>query len=117
MGNRLFLARTEEQNKFRQVLQSFKVSWQEKHLPTFSKPFRKEPCDGVNSPHIFLLYGEGGMGKSSLSRRLEEISQGEFAKDWQAVRIDWEEERDKYLELQVGADQINPHFSQIESRN
>ena len=108
MDNRLFLARTEEQNKFRQVLQSFQVSWTEKHLPTFSKPFRKEPSDGVNSPHIFLLYGEGGMGKSSLSRRLEEITQAQFAKDWQAVRIDWEEERDKYLDLQVGADQIKP---------
>ena len=108
MDNRLFLARTEEQNKFRQVLQSFKVSWTEKHLPTFSKLFRKEPSDGVNSPHIFLLYGEGGMGKSSLSRRLEEITQAEFAKAWQAVRIDWEEERDKYLDLQVGADQIKP---------
>ena len=108
MDNRLFLARTEEQNKFRQVLQSFQVSWTEKHLPTFSKPFRKEPSDGVNSPHIFLLYGEGGMGKSSLSRRLEEITQAEFAKAWQAVRIDWEEERDKYLDLQVGADQIKP---------
>jgi hypothetical protein len=112
MDNRLFLARTEEQNKFRQVLQSLKVSWTEKHLPTFrtlSKPFRKEASDGVNSPHIFLLYGEGGMGKSSLSLRFRQILQDEFVHDFKHLWLDWEAEQPNYpTKLQVGKTNIQP---------
>lgn len=106
MPNRLFLARTEEQKKFRQVLRSFQVSWREKNLPTL---FGKKQATPVNSPHIFLLHGEGGMGKSSLSRRLRKIVQDEFAKDFNHLWLDWEAEQPNYPnKLQVGKTQIQP---------
>ncbi len=90
----IFLARNEEQKTFKQILDSL--------LP----PAQTD----AESPSIFLLYGEGGMGKTTLLKRLREI-----AAEWQPyegnfnlVFIDWEVERGIVRDLQIGHDNIRP---------
>ena len=51
--NELFLGRLDEQDRFREVLRTVLA-----------------PQDDDTPPFIFLLHGEGGMGKSQLTRRL-----------------------------------------------
>lgn len=61
-------------------------------------------------PTIFLLYGDGGIGKTSLSQRFEAIANGEepFAGAFQTLRIDWEEQRRRVPALQVAREHISP---------
>ena len=61
-------------------------------------------------PAIFLLYGDGGIGKTSLSQRFEAIASEEepFAGAFQILRVDWEEQRRRVPALQVAREQINP---------
>lgn len=89
-----FLARTEEQDKFKQFLASLR-------RPAFRQ---------ADKPLVYLLHGEGGMGKTRLTQRLHEI-----AETWQLYQgnfntlfIDWEVERDSHADLQVGHDSIRP---------
>ena len=108
MADHRFLARTEEQKKFREVLRSLQSSWFVEHMPTVVKFLGRSPEVPV-SPHVFLLHGEGGMGKSYLSRRLREIIQQEFEPDINHVWLDWEDEQPKYPnKLLVGKSQIRP---------
>lgn len=107
----IFLARTEEQRQFRQMLQAqVRGPWR-RAMPTFAKllPQREMP----KQPRIMLLYGEGGMGKSTLLRRLKDIAAGKipqdkaFANQIQILDIlDWEEQQKFNLSLQVGHDEI-----------
>ncbi len=55
-----FLGRVEEQKQFRAALQEI----------------LKRP-KGEESPYIFLLYGDGGIGKTTLARRFRDISMQE----------------------------------------
>jgi len=107
---RIFLARTEEQKRFREVLRSLQpnVGWFSKNLPTMAKllPAKKEAVS--TSPHIFLLYGEGGMGKTSLGRRFCELAGEEFPDRFQVLRLDWEEAKNEYPSLNVGHESIRP---------
>jgi hypothetical protein len=107
---RIFLARTEEQKRFREVLRSLlpNVGWLSKNLPTVVKllPAKKETVS--TSPHIFLLYGEGGMGKTSLGRRFCELAGEEFPDRFQVLRLDWEEAKNEYPSLNVGHESIRP---------
>ncbi|MFZ4556612.1 MAG: hypothetical protein ACOYN8_09600, partial [Pseudanabaena sp.] len=107
---RIFLARTEEQKRFREVLRSLQpnVGWFSKNLPTVVKllPAKKEAVS--TSPHIFLLYGEGGMGKTSLGRRFCELAGEEFPDRFQVLRLDWEEAKNEYPSLNVGHESIRP---------
>jgi tetratricopeptide (TPR) repeat protein len=107
---RIFLARTEEQKRFREVLRSLQpsVSWFSKNLPTVAKylPAKKETVS--TSPHIFLLYGEGGMGKTSLGRRFCDLTREEFPDRFQVLRLDWEEAKNEYPSLNVGHESIRP---------
>jgi tetratricopeptide (TPR) repeat protein len=110
MAARIFLARQEEQKKFREVLRSLHPEcggWR-KNLPTLAKllPAQKESVSP--SPHIFLLYGEGGMGKTSLGRRFWEIAQQEFKGRFEVLRLDWEEAKNEYPSLNVGHESIRP---------
>ncbi len=61
-------------------------------------------------PAIFLLYGDGGIGKTSLSQRFEAIASEEepFAGAFQILRVDWEEQRRRVTALQVAREQISP---------
>jgi tetratricopeptide (TPR) repeat protein/SpoVK/Ycf46/Vps4 family AAA+-type ATPase len=107
---RIFLARTEEQKRFREVLRSLQpnVGWFSKNLPTMAKllPAKKETVS--TSPHIFLLYGEGGMGKTSLGRRFCDLTREEFPDRFQVLRLDWEEAKNEYPSLNVGHESIRP---------
>ncbi len=91
--NELFLGRLDEQDRFREVLRTVLSSRDE---------------DGP--PFIFLIYGEGGMGKSQLTRRLYDIvtTEAPFERDWSALRVDWELVRNSTPALRVARDQIHP---------
>ncbi|GBO53247.1 hypothetical protein APA_1154 [Pseudanabaena sp. lw0831] len=109
---RIFLARTEEQKRFREVLRSLQPNagsrWLSENLPTVAKllPAKKEAVS--TSPHIFLLYGEGGMGKTSLGRRFCELAGEEFPNCFDVLRLDWEEAKNEYPSLNVGHESIRP---------
>ncbi|MBK8432005.1 MAG: ATP-binding protein [Chloroflexi bacterium] len=66
--------------------------------------------DDETLPAIFLLYGDGGIGKTSLSQRFEAIASEEepFAGAFQILRVDWEEQRRRVPALQVAREQISP---------
>lgn len=87
-----FLARTQEQSEFRRVLQSL-VS-----------PSRNEG----DAPFIFLFYGEGGMGKTSLLHRLRDIVKQDqpFERDFELLYLDWEQKYDMVPDLRVGHDNL-----------
>jgi tetratricopeptide (TPR) repeat protein len=110
----IFLARTEEQKKFREILHELIGSRLARSMPTFTKlakRLRSEPEPEPTEPFICLFYGEGGMGKTTLSRHLDEkIVQREspFKGRIASVRLDWETESDKFTGLQVGHDRIEP---------
>ncbi len=107
---RIFLARTEEQKRFREVLRSLQpnVGWLSKNLPTVAKLLSAKKESVSTSPHIFLLYGEGGMGKTSLGRRFCELAGEEFPDRFQVLRLDWEEAKNEYPSLNVGHESIRP---------
>ena len=52
MASKIFLARTEEQNHFKQTLKQLKKS---------NNHQKSQEID----PYIYLFYGEGGMGKTT----------------------------------------------------
>ena len=107
---RIFLARTEEQKRFREVLRSLQpnVGWLAQNLPTVAKLLPAKTETVSTSPHIFLLYGEGGMGKTSLGRRFCELTGEEFPDRFQVLRLDWEEAKNEYPSLNVGHESIRP---------
>ncbi|MFG6102382.1 tetratricopeptide repeat protein [Leptothoe sp. EHU-05/26/07-4] len=106
----IFLARTEEQQQFRRMLQAMLPKGLQKHFPTFSKPFAKlNPASEDDSrPAILLFYGAGGMGKTSLVRRLRKLVTDEFKGQVNTLFLDWENEQKLTLDLQVGHDFIEP---------
>jgi signal recognition particle GTPase len=74
MAGEIFLARTEEQEKFKQVLRShYKSLMQILQTPVFA---RSQPSEN-HLPFVMLFYGEGGMGKTRLIRRLQKITEEE----------------------------------------
>jgi Cdc6-like AAA superfamily ATPase len=112
MKTKIFLARTEEQDRFRRNLRSLLPSPIEKYLPFLSGflPQSPQSQDGTSSPYLLLFYGEGGMGKTTLTRRLCELleQEKEFAGKVDHFFLDWEEERYRTIALQVGHENIEP---------
>jgi len=107
---RILLARTEEQKRFREVLRSLQpdAGWLSKNLPTMAKLLRAKKETLSTSPHIFLLYGEGGMGKTSLGWRFCELAREDFPNCFDVLRLDWEEAKNEYPSLNVGHESIRP---------
>ena len=109
---RIFLARTEEQKRFREVLRSLQPNAVSRlfsqNFPTAAKLLSAKKESVSSSPHIFFLYGEGGMGKTILGRRFCELTGEEFPDCFQVLRLDWEEEKDNYPSLNVGHESIRP---------
>jgi predicted AAA+ superfamily ATPase len=60
VDDELFLGRLDEQDRFRDALRTVMAS-----------------TKSDDPPFIFLLYGEGGMGKSNLLRRFRDIAASE----------------------------------------
>ena len=88
-----FFGRVEEQKRFRDALSE-----------TITPP------SGENLPYVFLVYGDGGIGKSTLSRRFCDIATEKHSL-WCPIHtlwIDWEEARRRLPALQVGHDAIAP---------
>jgi Flp pilus assembly protein TadD len=109
---RIFLARTEEQKRFREVLRSLQPNAVSRlfsqNFPTAAKLLSAKKEAVSSSPHIFLLYGEGGMGKTSLGRRFCELAGEEFPNCFDVLRLDWEEAKNEYPSLNVGHESIRP---------
>ena len=116
----LFLGRLEEQESFQRVLRGLLGNWLERNLPTLSQPFRPR-SPAPTQPFVFLFHGEGGMGKTTLAKRLHRIARGEvvpladgrtsdraFRGRFQTLFLDWQAEKNINLDLQVGHDAIAP---------
>jgi len=92
VNNHIFLGRVEEQKQFRNVLGEV--------LNTTDEEL----------PWVVLLYGDGGMGKTTLAARFRDIARGEepFAGAFETLQIDWEELRRRHLSLQADRESITP---------
>ena len=101
---RIFLARKQEQEKFRQVLDTYyKTLWQHLNTPLFNRPQEKDHT------YVMLFHGAGGMGKSSLLRQLQKlVEEKPYEGKFNVLWLDWEKQKDSSLELQVGHDNIKP---------
>ncbi len=87
----LFLGRIDEQERFREALRAVMA-----------------PQDDDAPPFIFLLHGEGGIGKSKLTRRFRDIAAWEapFESAFHVLLVDWELKRNNNPALQVGREAI-----------
>ena len=99
-----FLGRTEEQERFREAL---RVVQQDRKLITRVIDWATEAKPPL--PFVFLLHGEGGMGKTYLSKRLRDIAENEppFKGNFTTLWLDWEKRRDLDYALKA-PDAINP---------
>ncbi|MEM7716452.1 MAG: HEAT repeat domain-containing protein, partial [Cyanobacteria bacterium P01_A01_bin.68] len=86
----IFIEREEQQESFKQVLDSL---------------LNSQSLD--NCPQIFLPYGHQGMGKSAFLNRLRQIVSEKSLKDKvNNLLLDWASEYERYPELRVGHDNI-----------
>jgi len=106
----IFLGRTEEQDRFRQVLTSFQPKGLQRHLPTLTKLVGKSAQKASKMSFLLLFHGEGGMGKTTLINRLCQIAKDDsaFQDQFQVLFLDWEPQQKNNLELQVGHGSIRP---------
>jgi len=85
-----FVGRREEQRLFRE---SIRKLMQVHH--------GKLPEDKDIFKHIFLLHGDGGMGKTTLADRFVEICRDEGGKDLIIIKIDWVNYRNYRIESSI----------------
>ncbi len=92
VNGRPFLGRVEEQQQFRTALREV-----------------LEPPKDETLPYVILLYGDGGIGKTSLSRRFCDLAKKEkpFANNLEILWLDWEEERRRTVALQGGREYVS----------
>jgi hypothetical protein len=112
MGQDIFLARTEEQRQFRRSLSALTANqptWAQRRLPTFSK-FLPQPEPPEPEPRFLLFHGPGGMGRTTLTKRLYALAQNDaaFQGKVNTLFLDWEQEQKLTVGLQVGHDNITP---------
>jgi tetratricopeptide (TPR) repeat protein len=69
-----------------------------------------DPPVGDDLPYVFLLYGDGGMGKTTLAKRFRTIARDErpFKGRFQILWVDWEDERQRHASLRVGREHVGP---------
>lgn len=88
----IFIGRADEQARFRQALQQIQTK---AFPPVFGRGSPRIP------PFVFLIAGEGGMGKTMLARQLMMMAEqdAEFRGRFQVVWLDWkrQQERDPRL--------------------
>ncbi|NEQ37591.1 MAG: HEAT repeat domain-containing protein [Okeania sp. SIO3I5] len=89
------IGRTKEEKQFKEVLNTL-IS------PDF---------DSYNSNHqrIFLFDGYGGIGKTTLLKKLQEITEEyQYAEQINSIFIDWEKQKNKDIRLRLGTENIQP---------
>lgn len=91
VNNQPFFGRVEEQKVFRMALYEL-----------------CHPPKNESLPYVFLLYGAGGIGKSTLAARYRDMALNErpFKGDVQCFWVDWEDERWLHPSLRVGREHI-----------
>ncbi len=111
MTQEIFIGRRQEQNQFRQALHPFQQSWVARNLPTAMKLMGKTASQ-PEKPAIFLFYGEGGMGKTTLVKELKRIAEEEpfeaqksSPNQFQTLYLDWELHKTD-PEIVAGHDQL-----------
>ena len=92
VAGKLFVGRIEEQKQFRAALTEL-----------------LNPAPRETLPYVCLLNGAGGMGKTTLAQRFCQIADEEpaFARKFQTLWIDWDDERKKFTGLQIGREEVN----------
>ncbi len=92
VNRRLFLGRVEEQEQFRAALKK-----------------TLHPPRGETLPYVVLLYGDGGVGKTTLAHRFLDIARNEppFEGKVYTLYLDWEAERERDTRLRVGREHID----------
>jgi hypothetical protein len=97
----LFRGRTEEQERFRQVLKTLHPGWIQCQLPTLAKLAGKSAQKLSELPFLLLFHGEGGMGKTTLIDRCRQIVKDEpaFRDQFQVLFLDWEAQQKLTLKL------------------
>ena len=87
----IFVGRVEEQKQFRAALRE-----------------TLKPPRGETLPYVLLLYGDGGIGKTTLARCFRSIAMEErpFARKVKCLWVDWEAERKRTAALRVGGEYI-----------
>lgn len=101
----IFIGRVEEQNRFRE---SLKTILRESSAVAKIKDWIAEK-DPARLPFIFLLDGEGGMGKTRLAQRLCDIAVREagFKGRFRSVWLDWEKRKELDYRLAM-RDSVSP---------
>jgi len=94
VNGKLFLGRVEEQKQFRAALSELIL----------------DDSSEEAFPYVFLLYGDGGIGKSTLAKRFRDIARDEvpFEKEFNILWLDWEDEHKRFQGLRVGREYISP---------
>ncbi|MEO0759577.1 MAG: hypothetical protein AAFY78_22190, partial [Cyanobacteria bacterium J06648_16] len=111
MSTHPFIARTEEQEKFKETLESYRTNWRQRHFPTVAKLFSSSVIGSKSiQPRIFLFYGDGGMGKTKLVERLRQIvgDSARYRRGFNTLHIDWEIEKNRPNSL-LSADHSSVH--------
>lgn len=85
-----FFGRVEEQKQFRSALSDILT-----------------PPPDESLPYVLMLYGDGGIGKSTLAQRFYDIARTEYREQFHALWMDWENERLRNPSLQVGRERIS----------
>lgn len=101
----IFLGRREEQDRYRDALRQL---LQQEHLVGRVRDWlTDQQVEAV--PFVFLIYGEGGMGKTRLAGRLREITLTEqpFKDHFRVIMLDWEHRRELDTKL-VARDSVSP---------
>jgi hypothetical protein len=63
----------------------------------------------VRTPRPYALYSDGGIDKITRAKRFRAIAaERPFRGKFQTLWIDWEDERRRYVSLQVGRENISP---------
>jgi ABC-type glutathione transport system ATPase component len=88
----LFVGRVEEQKQFRAALRE-----------------TLKPPRGETLSYVFLLYGGGGIGKTTLARRFLGIATEDkpFAGKVKSLCVDWESEQMRSAAVRVGREHIS----------